>query len=788
MQRIVNDILTSYFGLAADAASSSLDRYWRLEAAWNWQTWPFISLLVVIVLSTVALTKISTRNRSAGLFAILLACRFLTLFLLLLIVVQVHFKTRVYAKPTLSVLIDSSGSMALKDSYSERDLKRFDKLGISQASETRIEIVKSLLNSNQSDWFAKLGRNYDLKFFAFDSEVRQFEDWRSKIGSSNDDSPRNIAVGEIQANGIATDFESSLNELIRQSKDLSSVGVILFSDGRPTSHSTSVAKQLASKFERIQLPIYSVGIGVPSSAVDVAIQKSLVEPVGFAGDDHLLTVFVTTNQSLNAPLRFTASHLKTGDIVNEVLIESFNEQGVCQAEVVIPILAAATNEYRIEVAASAGETKLQNNRQIVRIWGYDEKLNVLMIDQEPRWEFRHLKTTLERDRHLVLETFLVEGDPGYVVEDRTALSQLPERFDQYDAVVLGDIDFNLLPNEFDVALEEFVNRQGGLLLLSGERSLQSIDLTSALSDLHPALLRPNANVAERTKAEVRLAAEGRAQRLFPATETDELKGEVLDLYPRRFDVLKKTSALVLIEGISSQQATNSFPLVLAMRYGGGTVTQHLFDDAWRWRVIGGGEFFRSFWRQTIRNQCRQKLAEQLPPIEFFTDQETYRSSDEVNVVLIDRENQFEDVEAIPAVWRLNAQLLGEVALQRELSDTSTFTATIKNPGPGEHTVTLPLSTTPGPAIGVRFAVTKVNTENDYYPLETEFLQILAEKSGGRFLFPWELEELPDVLPDAQFPGAAETFIIPVWNRWEIVTFLVCMLTIDWIVRRRYGLD
>src|SRR5262249_33461466 len=134
---------------------------------------------------------------------------------------------------------------------------------------------------------------------------------------------------------------------------------------------------------------------------------------------------------------------------------------------------------------------------------------VLYIEQYPRWEFRYIKSLLERESPLArgnkaidLKVLLLDADADYASEDRSALADFPTRVElnQFDVVILGDVDPKASPrmNDHLKELAEFVReRGGGLLMISGERyaprvykntplaDVLPIDLTSASADEEP---------------------------------------------------------------------------------------------------------------------------------------------------------------------------------------------------------------------------------------------------------------------------------------------------------------
>ena len=83
--------------------------------------------------------------------------------------------------------------------------------------------------------------------------------------------------------------------------------------------------------------------------------------------------------------------------------------------------------YVVEVALRDDETNKQNNRQQRKVSVRDDKIRVLLVQGYPNYEFRFLKTLLERDRTIQLSTYLQDADPEYAEQDKTALPKFPGR-------------------------------------------------------------------------------------------------------------------------------------------------------------------------------------------------------------------------------------------------------------------------------------------------------------------------------------------------------------------------
>src|SRR5262249_44997814 len=100
-------------------------------------------------------------------------------------------------------------------------------------------------------------------------------------------------------------------------------------------------------------------------------------------------------------------------------------------------------------------------------------LKVLVIDDAPRWEYRHLRTLLEPEGEknpFDPRFLLLSAEPGSLDADKHALRSLPDKaaIDRFDVVILGDVAAKDLKGTAMQELATFVTvRGGGLIVVAG---------------------------------------------------------------------------------------------------------------------------------------------------------------------------------------------------------------------------------------------------------------------------------------------------------------------------------
>ncbi len=282
---------------------------------------------------------------------------------------------------------------------------------------------------------------------------------------------------------------------------------------------------------------------------------------------------------------------------------------------------------------------------------HDSKLKVLVAAGYPNYEYRYLKSLLERDTSIELSVFLQEADFEYVEADAAALARFPVRaaeLNDYDVIVLIDLDATLLPRSLWGDVRQFVSqRGGGLMLVCGPRYLPatyagladfaaispfSVGQTSADASLTdpgfqvtPTELgawRRRCNLPIRPAIPPRCGASCRR-----STGTPSLANS--NRAPKCWPNIRRRRALPVRDQ----------PLIALQYVGAGRVLVHAMDATYRWRYRVGDTYFARYWIQTLRTLARGKLLASGSGVELAADRRQYDAGEAVRIDLRMRDPQ-----------------------------------------------------------------------------------------------------------------------------------------------------
>jgi uncharacterized membrane protein len=235
------------------------------------------------------------------------------------------------------------------------------------------------------------------------------------------------------------------------------------------------------------------------------------------------------------------------------------------------------------------------------------RLRVLFVEGEPRWEFRFVKSLLQKQENIQLNVLLLDADPDWVEPDKSALIEFPAKadLDKFNVVILGDFDPRQLRKSKDNLrdLADFVKERGrSLLMIVGERFAPHAYKETTLADVLPITILKDRQPPEpkegRTESyRLELTAEGRKHPIFQFSR-DEKDNRVIweRLNPfywwsEGYDARKTATVL-------ATHPRQKHPLIVQHSAGKGTSLFFGIHETWRWREDEA--HFNQFWMQTVR--------------------------------------------------------------------------------------------------------------------------------------------------------------------------------------------
>ena len=714
----------------------------------------------------------------------------------------------VTSKPRLSVMIDISESMSVKDprikpadlveaaraldilpsSVADDVNRAFTAINAKQrqaiASASRLDLARSLMSKSQRAMFESLGDDFDVSYHAFGKKLHMLGDGESLTADSLD---------SLKAIETGTFISESLEAVASANRGGPLAGIVLLSDGLDTSSrgGESAIYDLGTR----GIPVYSVPIGI-SDPDDVSIRNIITQEVAFKGDKVPVRVQI---RSKGYEKRIADLTVLLNNI--EVARRSISLDGGLQFEDIFFNVVGEKGAAKVEISISpfGDEATAENNlvKRSVRV--ANEKINVLCIEGRPRWEYRYLRAMLKRDRRINATFIATHAKPEMARSSSEYIARFPETREEafkYHLVILGDVDSEFFTADAFARLEELIKDRGGsLLMLCGSRHAPTSYAGTPVERMLPVRFDPDGEWEDVDESVYPvLTPEGRSS-LVMTLETDTEKNDrvwsrvaPLDRIPPL--LAPKPGATVLATLSDSQARVDRYPLVAWQRYGTGKCMMMGTDRLWLLRFKTGDKYHWRVWSQCIQFLTLSRLMGEHKRIRLETDRATYPVGGQAMLYAHVLDDSFEPVTQSGFNITVTATNVSggkpqRVTLRPDMENPGLYEGYFSPPRPGRYRME---STSSDRSISntTEFQVADIKPEMANTDMQIERMRRIAALSGGRCLSIPQLGELPSLL-DREPHTTTVREERPLWDNWLVAFLLVILVGFEWIVRRRHDL-
>ena len=446
----------------------------------------------------------------------------------------------------------------------------------------------------------------------------------------------------------------------------------------------------------------------------------------------------------------------------------------------------------VEAVPQPGELVTTNNRLSTFVNVHKGGLNALYLEGTYRVEQGRIRRALDasQDIHVDYQRLDARDKPG----------DLRDMFKhgKYDVYLLGDIDSSVFSTEELDDLAKAVDRGAGLMMIAGQHNFGMGGYADTpLANVLPVVLdrldrlRPDEPIRKdqywpgplkiqptlpgQLHFALRLAAGREAnaaawEKLWPLDSAVKFRG-----LPERAVVLAN--------------AGEDKPLLVSRNYGDGRVLAFAADSTWRWPLHGFDAEHKRFWRQIVL-WLAKKDDSQEGTVWVKLEQRRFAPGQRVEFSVGARDAAGEPLQ--------DAEYKAEIVLpdgnRRPLSlvrQEDQLTGSFRDTQlPGDYAIEAKVSQKGqeyGSARG-RFTVSQQDLELDNASADADTMRSLAAMTGGQSLAPEQLPELIRQLTEqtSEFEIQQETKKT-FWDTWPFFLMIVCLLSLDWYLRKRWGL-
>ncbi len=491
--------------------------------------------------------------------------------------------------PEVAVLIDASGSMATKD------------------------LILSNNVVSRAEWL---------------NVQRQREFWKPLEKTAR------VSVEEFSSEEAgSTDIDTALTTVLQRDRNLKAA--LLLTDGDWNTGRSPVSA--ATRFRENGVPIFAVSVGRESPLPDLSLERVKAPVYGLVGEQISIPFRIESHLPDSVTTTVTIGNEGKQEAKRELTIPPMTE---LQEAVVWSPRAVGEYELTVDLPVQDGESLTNNNSQTFRISIRSETLKVLVMESQPRWEFRFLRNALERDPGVEMHAVLFHpslppgGGRGYL----PSFPGTKELLAAYDVIFLGDVGIGggeLKESDTELIRGLVEQQASGLVFLPGSRGRQHSLTNSALADLMPVTLdaqRPE-GVGLRNEATLELASRGR-EHLLTRFDSDEARNDAIwkrlpGFYWCAAVEKSRPGSTVLAVHSGMRNRWGRLPLLVSKPYGNGKTLFMGTDSAWRWRRGVEDKYHYQFWSQVVRWMAHQRHLSERPGVRLTWSPETPRVGETV---------------------------------------------------------------------------------------------------------------------------------------------------------------
>jgi hypothetical protein len=705
---------------------------------------------------------------------------------------------------TLAFMFDVSKSMSIVDrrvreeeiiaaarilGLSPEGLSTADKEEIDGTS--RADMVKRAVANKELSPFRRIGRKYKVEAFTFGQSPQV-----TPLDLLPYDAEDGALAGLPPPEEPATQLGGPLREAVRRLKGQYVVGVVPFTDG-----SWNRGEDPFIAAQDLGAPVYPIGVGLPQTR-DVEIPFIFAENVVFKGDTFPMYVRIKQRGYSGQKAQLL---VKCDDVVVREDVVTFGDMAEWTHTVEITPEREGTFTYSAEIQPFEDEMSVENNSRTkpgVRV--IDKRIQVLVVENSPRWEFRFLKSVLEADDKRLKPTFVMHQADEDLVRQRGSgyrpdFPATPEDLRRYNLIVLGNVMSGLFTRNELEDLEQYVRKDGGaLLVIAGRNHTPDSYEDTPLVGLLPVEFQPQPQF--RTEDEsLRSTATGYTAVLTPEGKRSTVlrfaadPGENEALWQRTAEMFwyypaerLKPGATALLVHPTASGREGPVPLIAHHRYGKGQVMYFGTDEMWRWRYRPGAEYHRRMWGQAVTFLSMAHLLGETNRIQIETDRAEYAVGDKVKVIARVLDEAYNNLvaESVQAVVERGGLDQEEVVLAAARGQPGVFQGEFKPAIEGQYRVTI---------LGEEdeaehyFTAASPQIEFDDPGMREELLKQMAAESSGEFMRLEELDQLVEKLEAKKHKLEPRREERALWNAPGIVILVTLLLGAEWFLRKRSDL-
>lgn len=590
---------------------------------------------------------------------------------------------------------------------------------------------------------ASLAEKYDLKEYAFGSEVREGVDFSF------------------------TDKASNLSEMLKSLYDLYSNqnlgAVVLASDGIYNEGSNPIYAG-----NRLGAPIFTVALGDTTLQKDLLIKRVYHNKIAYLGDKFNIEVDILGQNIPNTRTNLVVSKIENGQArkLQTLPININRNDFFTTQEITLEADRAGVQRFRVAVNSVAGEVTTTNNVKDIFIDVLDARQKILIIAQSPHPDLTAIRQSLINNKN-------------YEIKIEYA-GRRKEKIADYNFVILHQLPG--INNNANNILQEINTRKLPHLFIVGSQS--NLTNLNQVQDL----LSINGDAKNANQVQGMIADD-----FSIFTIDDATKNSLPNFSPLSapFGEFKESvNAQVLLYQRIGKIETK-YPLLVVGEEGGVKKGVLAAEGIWKWRLF-------DYLQNKNHNIFEEVMGKTIQYLTLKEDKRRFRISLDKNIF-----NENEPIILDGEVYNDNYELINTEDVNLVIKNSegkeypSTFNRTTKAYNVNAGVFPVGNYTFRGKTVqngkeltyNGQFSVQPVQLESFQTTADHGLLRLLSEQYGGELVYPANLATISDKL---QAKKSVKPVIYQTTKTRSIINLkwifflLMGMLTLEWFMRRYHG--
>lgn len=629
------------------------------------------------------------------------------------------------------IYIDNSNSIAAKDSLN------------------RIAQTISLINDLNSS------SGINAKFFTFGKKIDSLD-----IGQKE----------KIKFVGQLTNFSNVIEQIKKNNAKINSV--VILSDGIITDGIDPTYQA-----EKLQIPIFTIGIGDSTQKKDVEIYNVLFNQFIYAGKQTRIDVAVKNYGFENKNTRVSLFEEKTLIESKDVIL---NETGLNRVSFNYKPEAGGEKKLRVVVSPLEGEASAVNNSRIFYLDVLDTKLKVCLIAGTPSSDVSAISKSVSTDKNIQLKKLI------QISQNKFWNDVQPTVIDSADLLFIVDFpSSNSSQALIDKISAASAQNKPFFFLLSGNVALTR--LTEFEKALPFSFSKP---VNEFLQVQPDLNTESFSSYFSTGNNQKNIWDNLPPVAQFATEFSSKPGSNVLVKSKVKNIPIGN-PLILSRSLGKQRVFSILAGDIWKWQLQTAEknpEFFDNFINDIVKWLSASSQQKQF---RVTTDKKIYSPLEEVEFTAEMYDQTFSPVDTANITLKV-------------FTGSKTFDLTFSPTGNGLYSSTfLPVESGDYSFEGTagfngiklksetgRFSVGEVQIEKLDTRMRTDFLKLLANSSGGYYYTLENHTGLKDKLTRLNLNSSKEKISkneYQLWSNELVLIFIILLFVTEWFIRKRAGM-